>query len=127
MDVHYASALFRYEKEFAKRFREHTSFFCTDDKRSCNVGKPFYPVAAAERGKKVIVGTNQSFQVSDHDFTKISVTPNVVLEVDLPDTIEGSFYSDQVYVGLKENCFELKSPIRHMTELYEIIKNGKKD
>ena len=32
-------------------------------------------------------------------------------------TIEGSFYRGQVYVGIKENCFEPSSPIRHMAEL----------
>ena len=69
VNVHYASALFRYQKEFAIRFRQHTDFFCMD-KHSCKVGEPSYPVAAVERGKRVIVGQNHSFQVGDHDFTK---------------------------------------------------------
>ena len=59
VDVHCASALFRYQKEFAIRFRQHTDFFCMDDKHSCKVGEPSYPVAAVERGKRVIVGQNQ--------------------------------------------------------------------
>ena len=93
-----------------------------DDKHSCKVGEPPSPVAAVERGKRVIVGQNQSFQVGDHDFTKISVTPSVILEVNTPDSIEGSFYDGQVYVGIKENCFQASSPIRHMTELSQIMK-----
>ena len=44
----------------------------------------------------VIVGQNQSLQVGDRDFTKISVTPIVILEVNTPDSIEGSFYDGQV-------------------------------
>ena len=77
-----------------------------DDKHSCKVGEPSCPVTAVERGRRLIVGTNQSFQVSDHDFAKISVTPSVALDVNIPESIDGSFYNEQVYVGLKENCFE---------------------
>ena len=121
VDVHYASALFRYEKEFAIQFRDNTEFFCMDDKHTCKIGEPNHPVAAVERGKKVIVNLNKSFQVADHDFTKISITPSVTLRVNVPDSIDGSFYDGQVYVGIKENCFEASSPIRHMAELYNVI------
>ena len=127
VDAHYASALFRYQKEFSIRFREFTSFFCMDDKHSCKVGEPSCPVAAVERGRRVIVRTDQSFQVSDHDFSKISVTPSVALDVNIPESIEGSFYDGQVSVGVKEHCFEPSSPIRHVTELYNIIKDSKND
>lgn len=34
-------------------------------------------MAAAERGKKVIVGENQVMSVADHDFTKFSLVPSV--------------------------------------------------
>ena len=40
---------------------------CQDDKHTVNVGEPDLPVAAVEQGK----------QVSDHDFTKFSITPSV--------------------------------------------------
>ena len=127
VDAHYASALFRYQKEFAIRFRDYANFFCMDDKHSCKVGEPSCPVAAVHRGKRVIVRIYQSFQVSDHDFSKISVTPSVILDVDVPESIDGSFYDGQVYVGLKENCFEPSSPIRHITELFNIIKDKNKE
>ena len=32
-----------------------------DDKHRCKVGEPGYPVAAAERGRRVLVGCDQSF------------------------------------------------------------------
>ena len=71
-----------------------------DDKHTCKVGEPGYPVVAVDRGRKVIVAKNTSFQVADHDFTKFSITPSVALSIDIPDTIEGSFYHGQVYVGV---------------------------
>ena len=118
---HYASALFRYEKEFALKYRSHVDFICMDDKHTCKVGEPGYPVAAVERGKAVIVGKDQSMQVGDHDFCKFSITPSVTLVLDLPESIDGSFYRGQVYVGVKENSFEPSSPLRHNTELSSIL------
>ena len=106
VDAHYASAVFRYEKEFCVKFREHTTFFCEDDKHTIKVGEPGFPVAAAERGKRVIVGLNESLQVGDHDFTKFSLSPSVSLDVDIPECIDGSFYHGQVHIGLKENAFQ---------------------
>ena len=35
VDAHYASALFRYQKEFTIRFWDYAIFFCMDDKHSC--------------------------------------------------------------------------------------------
>ena len=118
---HYASSLFRYEKEFSIKCKPHIDFVCMDDKHTCKVGEPGYPLASVERGKRVLVNKNESFQVGDHDFSVLSITPSVTFLVDIPDTIESSFYRGQVYVGIKENCFEPSSPIRHMTELTNIM------
>ena len=49
VDTYYASAIFRYQKEFAVRFRTVTTFVCEDDKHTIKVGEPNYPVAAVER------------------------------------------------------------------------------
>ena len=92
-----------------------------DDKYTCKVGEPGFPVAAVERDKEV--GKNMSFKVADHDFTKVSITPSVAFDMDLPDSLEGG----QVYVGVNENCFEPSSPLRHMTELCEILEGEGKD
>ena len=78
-------------------------------------------MAAVEREKAVIVGKDQSMQVGDHDFCKFSITPSVTLVLDLPESIDGSFYRGQVYVGVKENSFEPSSPLRHNTELSSIL------
>ena len=92
VDVHYASAVFRYQKEFCVKFRDITSLVCEDNKHTIKVGEPGFPVAAVQRERRVIVGLNQSFQVGDHDFIKFSLPPSVSLVVDIPDSIDGSFY-----------------------------------
>ncbi|XP_078340082.1 uncharacterized protein LOC111130598 [Crassostrea virginica] len=121
IDMHYASAAFRYLKEFAVKFREFTTFVCMDDKHHCKVGEPNHPVAAVDRGKRVIVGQEKVFAVSDHDFTKFSIVPSVTMLLDIPESIYGSFYRGQVYVGVKDLVLEPSSPIRHITEASKIL------
>ena len=58
-----------------------------------------------------------SFEVGDHDFTKFSIVPSVILVNDIPTEITGSWYSGKVFYALKESAFEPSSPIRHVTEL----------
>jgi hypothetical protein len=120
-DIHYASALFRYEKEFVVKFREITNFIFLDDKHRCKVGEPGFPVAAVERGKKVVVSKNTTFSVADHDFTKTGIVPSVTMICNIPESINGDFYSGKVNIGLKDPIFQPSSPIRHATELYNIL------
>ena len=47
--------------------------------------------------------------------------PSVSLLVDIPDDVTESWYSDKVFVGLKEGVFEPSSPHQHMTELSEVL------
>jgi len=67
-DQHYAAAIFRYERQYACMFRQHCAFLSIDDKHRIKVGEPNFPVAAAERGRQVVVSMNKSFQVGDHNF-----------------------------------------------------------
>ena len=122
-DVHYASALFRYQKEMAIKYRNNATYVSLDDKHKVPVGEPGYPVASVERGKKVLVGTGpgMAFEVGDHDFTRCSLTPSVALFIDISDSIEGSFYHGKVCVGVKDSIFEPSSPHRHATELNSLL------
>ena len=92
-------------------------FVCIDDKHRVKIGEPNCPVASAERGRQVIVGTQSSFQAADHDFTKFSIIPSVVLINDIPEEISGSWYDGQVCILFKEGAFEHSSSTRHCTEL----------
>ncbi len=87
--------------------RDHSMFLCLDDMK---VGEPGFPVAAAERGRRVLTAAGSRFLVGDHDFTKISLVPSVVLDIPIPEDVSESWYSGQVHVGLKEGTFEPSSP-----------------
>ena len=83
---------YRYQREFAIMFHEHSCLVLLHDKHHLKVGEPGLPVAAAERGKKVIVGLHNQFQVADHDFTRFSMVPTVAMVCDVPESMEESFY-----------------------------------
>ncbi|XP_033096588.1 uncharacterized protein LOC117100862 [Anneissia japonica] len=118
VDCHYASALFRYEKECAIMFRDHVTLVSMDDKHTIKVGEPGCPVAAAERGKQVLVAMGKKLAVADHDFTRLSLTPSVNLFIDVPEKIDESFHRGQVCISFKENAFQPSTPVRHVTELH---------
>lgn len=61
------------------------------------------------------------FAVGGHDFTCFSLIPSVVLEVDIPETFEGSWYTGEVFVGLKDAVFEASSLLRHTAELHSLL------
>ena len=84
---------------------------CEDDKHHVKVGEPACPVAAAERGRQVIEHGRSALQVADHDFTRLSIVPSVVFEVNNPDSIAGSWYDANVHVLYKDAAFEPSSPI----------------
>ena len=120
-DEHYAAAMFRYLREHALKYREYSAFVCLDDKHRIKVGEPGFPVAAAERGRRVIVSNTKSFQVWDHDFTKFSLVPSVILIVNIPERISDSWYDGKVFAGLKDAVFEPSSPLRHVVELSSVL------
>ena len=114
---------FRYQREYAVQVRQHCQFVCLDDKHRIKVGEPNFPVAAAERGRRILTAAGSHFVVGDHDSTKFSVIPPVALHIDIPEDISGSWYSGQVHIGLKEDALEPSSPLRHMTELRLLIES----
>ena len=109
-------------RDYAVKYHNLSFFVCIDDKHTIKVGEPGFPLAAAERGREVVVSTSDTFVVGDRDFSKFKITPSVTLLVDIPDTSEVSFYTGQVFfIGLKDSVFEPSSAIRHATELYKIL------
>ena len=122
-DSHYCAALFRYARKFAIKFYDHCSLLFLDDRHCCKVGEPNYPVAAVEKGKKVVAAVSGStFTISDHDFTKFGLIPSVVVLCDIPERMDNTFYRGQVLVGLKDAATEPSSPMRHSTELSKIFR-----
>ena len=60
---------------------------------------------------------NSTLVASDHDFTKLSLTPSVIFFIDVPTTIEESFYHGDVFVSYKDAIFQPSNAIRHATDV----------
>jgi hypothetical protein len=77
---------------YALRLRSVCSFVCLDDKHKIKIGEPGYPVASAQRGKKVSVRNDEVLVVGDHNFTKFSLVPSVIFLTDITEEICDSWY-----------------------------------
>lgn len=108
-------------RDYAVKYRDMSVFVCIDDKHRIKVGEPSFPLAAVERGREVIVALNETMCVGDHDFSKFSLIPSVILVVDIPSTVQESWYTGDVYIGIKDAIFQPSSPIHHATELYKCL------
>ena len=58
-----------------------------------------YILSALPRGHRVLFATNESYQVGDHDFTKINVIPTVILLNNIPEKVEDSLFRDKPYIS----------------------------
>ena len=94
---------------------------CLDDKHRIKVGDPGSPLAAVERGKRVLANSNVTFEASDHDFSKFGLIPPLV--VDILTEISDSWYHGHVNVTLNDAAFEPSSPLRHACELVDLLRS----
>ena len=78
-------------------------------------------MTAAERGQRVLVSRDTTFEVRNHDFTCMSIVPSVCFIIDISKSDKSSWYTGKILVGLKEVVFEPSSPPRHIAELYDIV------
>ena len=129
-DAHYANAVYKFMRQRAMKNRQNVAFFSADAKCKVSIGEPGYPIAAVSRGKKVVVGENERFMVTDHDFSKLSIIPDAYLLHDIPDEIEdtpeyssriGEWYTGQVFYGFKSMVSEGSSAIRCTAEIADVM------
>ncbi|CAG8620202.1 14781_t:CDS:2, partial [Racocetra fulgida] len=79
------------------------------------------PTSTGVRNKKMAVLVEIKLFTSDYDYTKLSLTPSISLFTNIPENPIQSFYSEQVYIVLKDTTFKASSALRHATEFYNSI------
>ena len=119
MDSHYCAAILRYVREYAVLFRDSSLFLCLDDKHRIKVGEPGTPVAAAERGKQVLVHIPE-FSGMWSQLHKVQPHTNCAFK-SWHSGINGLFLVWQVFVGIKVAVFEPSSALRHASEVHLIM------
>ena len=106
-----------------------------DTKCKVSVGEPGFPIAAVSRGKAVIVGRNEVFKVGDHDFSKVSLIPDVILIHSIPENEEeeqegtewnmqsvGKWYTGKVFYSVKDMPTQGSSAMRGAAEVNTVLK-----
>jgi len=119
-DSHYCAGYFRYLREFAIKYRKYTVFICADDKHKVAIGEEV-ATSTGVRNRKSLIPDNTILAASDHDFTKLSLTPSVILLCKIPASISESFYHGKVYTSYKNTVFEPSSGICHSTEFFATL------
>ena len=139
-DLHYTKVIYSFMRKMASNHADAVTFASVDAKCKISVGEPDFPIISVSRGKAGIVGSNQTFKVGDHDFSKLSLIPDAILIHDIhkiedndegdPDTEEnevkstlGSWYIGQVFYGIKSMESEGSMAWRGVAELLETMKS----
>ena len=116
------------------KHRSDSIFFSADAKCKVSVGEPDFPLGSVSRGKKVVVGVNESFRVADHDFSKVSLIPDAIFVQDIPephddkpadeylhDDSKYSWFRGQVYYGVKRMVAQATTALRGVAEMGKIL------
>jgi hypothetical protein len=96
------------------------SFICADDKHKVPIGEGI-ATSTGVRNKKSLILAGMDLTSSDHDYTKLSLTPSVMLFSEIPNKISDSFYNGQVYVSYKDTVFQPSTAIRHASEFFNTM------
>ena len=94
-----------------------------DDKAKIPVGETGTPEAATSHQRRVFSKCNIDLEASDHNYHSVNLTPSVILNCQIPDSPNSSFYTGQVFVGIKDSVFEGSDPVRHMIELLDVLRS----
>lgn len=94
-----------------------------DDKAKVPIGEPGTPESSTSHDKRVLMKNTSIQSSSDHNYHFASLTPSVHLICDIPDVATKSFYTGQIYVGIKDSIFEGSNPIRHIVEMISVLRN----
>lgn len=121
-DAHYCNAVRLYAKHFACANSESTIFISYDDKAKIKFGEPGHLLCTGVRGRQAIVPTTSTLAAEDHDVNnKGSITPSVILDVDIPKEPYDSFYRGKVTSILKDSVFQPSNSFRTVLELEQYI------
>ena len=97
------------------------------DKANIPVSEPGTPEAARSHQRRVLSRSNIDLEAFDHNYYFVNLTLSVILNCQIPDSPNSSFYTDQIFVGIKDSVFEGSDPVRHTIELLDVLRSEHSD
>lgn len=84
-------------------------------------------MATGVRGRRTLHPSTSTPAAADHDqLSKGSITPSVALHIDIPESIDESFYQGQVSVWVNDAVFQPSTPFRHAASLRLLLHENEK-
>ncbi|CAC5407819.1 unnamed protein product [Mytilus coruscus] len=83
-------------------------------------GIPGTAISTGVKGKKSLVPTSSTL---DHDMTKASLTPSVILKCKVPESADKSFVSGTVFVAVNDSVFQTSSPFQHAAMMTKVLES----
>jgi hypothetical protein len=124
-DDHYCAALLKYLKCLAVKLGPTCKLFFCDDKAKVPLGEPDVMLSTGVRGKLSLAPSQTTLVAADHDVHhKGSLTPSVLLDCDVPETVNASFVRGQVTVYVNDSVFEPANLFRHAAQLVKVVKQS---
>ncbi len=106
------------------KYRDFVSYVSVDDKSIVPVGERDCHVSTGVRGhnRSLVPLDGPQLQALDHDFHVHGIVPSVAYFVHLPEKPKDSFYIGQAFVINKDKVTQPSSPIRHASELSDLVR-----
>ena len=103
-------------------------YMSVDDKAIVPVGEPNLPISAFSRShNRSLVLTSASLTALDRDFHIHDIVPSVAFIVNIPESVNDSFYSGRAFVTLKDKVLQPSSALRHAAEQCKILSSHSPD
>ena len=93
-----------------------------DDKSKVPIGEPGTPEAATSHNRRALTTKNVTLTSSVRNYHFSNLTPSVNLIVSIPESPTNSFYTGDIFVGIKDSVFEPSNPLRHIVELISVLR-----
>ena len=94
-----------------------------DDKANIPVGEPACADVATCHMNKSLTKSKVNLESTDYNYHCGNITPSVNLVCNIPESASESFYSEQIYVGLKSSVFQASEPVQHAIELIHVLRS----
>lgn len=124
VDAHYCNA----QRKYVQFFACQSSDVCKvsyDDKAKLKYGEPGHLISSGTRGRSSIIPSTSTLIAEDHDVhNKGSITPSVILDIDIPDDPQDSFYRGKVCAILKDSVYEPSNSFRTVYELEQYLRGA---
>ena len=112
---------FKYARQIANRFNEHSTFISNNNKNKIKVRKPDYPISAVRRAKNIWVRNKYAGQLAGHNFSSMTIIPTVALMNGIPPNVDDSCYRGHPPVILKMTATETLKALTNAAELEDVL------